>query len=108
MTLILPGTARPTPVIRRWECHGCDRTLITRRVRTGIPFHTCRNGLSTPFVPEGQKCKVVTNGREDYVGKETVQINDDGKPVMNVVVERDDGVDCAVYAPCATAKVAGL
>lgn len=91
------------PPVQRWECYGCNRTLATPRAKPGIPLHRCRNGLAMPFVPEGQRRKVVTHVREDYVGGDDVQLDADGRPVMNTTVERDDGYDTAVYAPCATA-----
>jgi hypothetical protein len=57
------------------------------------------------MVPAGTKCKVTQRDREDYVGGELVQTDGEGKPLMAVVTTRDDGEDCAVYAPCATADV---
>lgn len=102
------GAVLLQPSVRRWECHGCNQTRVTREHRPHTPFHTCRNGLTTPFVPEGERRKVTTNLREDYIGSEAVQLDADGRPVMNVTVERPDGLDCAVYAPCATASAADL
>lgn len=91
------------PPVHRWECGGCNQTAVTREARPHTPFHTCRNGLSTPFTPEGERRKVTVNEREDYVGREIVQLDADGRPAMNVVTEYGDGRrDCAVYAPCAT------
>jgi hypothetical protein len=58
-------------------------------------------GLTAPFVPEGTKCKVESKEREDYVGKELVQTDGEGRPVMSVVTTRDEGQDCAVMAPTA-------
>jgi hypothetical protein len=39
--------------------------------------------------------------REDYVGQESVQLSESGRPVMNITTTRDDGIDCTVFAPCA-------
>jgi hypothetical protein len=39
--------------------------------------------------------------REDYVGKEVVTTDGEGRPVMAVETTRDDGNDVAVFAPCA-------
>jgi hypothetical protein len=61
-------------------------------------------GLTTPFVPAGTRCKVESRDREDYVGREQVQTDGEGRPVMAVVTTRDDGQDCTVYAPAATAR----
>jgi hypothetical protein len=57
------------------------------------------------MVPDGLRCKVEAVEREDYVGKEMVQTDGDGRPVMAVVTTRDDGNDVAVLAPCATARL---
>ena len=70
-------------------------------------MHICRGlrGLEVPMVPAGTRCKVEAHDREDYVAGDWVQTDADGRPVMNVVTTRDDGQDCTVYAPCATAGV---
>lgn len=89
--------------IQRWECPNCDQTHITHESQPHTPFHTCAKMgfLTTPFVPEGTKCKMVAVEREDYVGKENVQLSKSGRPVMNITTIRDDGQDCTVFAPCA-------
>ena len=89
------------PPVRRWECGCCTRTLTTRGGETRIPMHRCRNGLTMPFTPEGERRKVTVNPREDYVGDDLVQTDEDGHVPMSVTTENPDGVDCAVYAPCA-------
>jgi hypothetical protein len=43
--------------------------------------------------------------REDYVGKELVQTDGEGRPIMSVITTRDEGQDCAVLAPTATMGV---
>lgn len=95
----------PSP-IHRWECPNCDLTQVTRGTRPHTRFHACRGlrGLSAPMVPAGTRCKVEARERQDYVGRERVQIDADGRPIMSVVTIRDDGQDCAVYAPTATAR----
>lgn len=98
------------PILRaehRWECPNCVTTKVTREPRPHTPFHPCRGlaGLMTPFVPAGTRCKIEANEREDYIGRELVQVNAHGRPVMNVTVTRDSGQDCAVYAPAATANL---
>lgn len=55
------------------------------------------------MVPDGTTCKVEAVERDDYVGSEQVTVDGDGRPVMAVVTTRDDGQDCTVFAPCATA-----
>lgn len=89
----------------RWECPNCPHTHVTRETQPHTPFHPCpglRAGLTAPMIPAGTKAKVVVNEREDYVGDELVQLHH-GRPVMNVVTVRDDGQDCAVFAPTARA-----
>jgi hypothetical protein len=56
------------------------------------------------MVPAGTHCKIEVHVREDYVGKELVQTDANGRPVMSVVTTRDDGQDCTVYAPTARAR----
>jgi hypothetical protein len=56
------------------------------------------------MVPAGTRCKVEAFEREDYIGKEKVQFDGEGRPIMKVVTTRDDGMDAAVYAPTATAS----
>jgi hypothetical protein len=56
------------------------------------------------MVPAGTKCKIEAHEREDYIGKEMVQTDGEDRPVMSVITTRDQGQDCTVYAPCATAR----
>jgi hypothetical protein len=56
------------------------------------------------MVPAGTRCKVEVREREDYIGKERVQMHE-GRPVMSVVTTRDNGQDTAVFAPTATGGV---
>jgi hypothetical protein len=51
------------------------------------------------MVLEGVRARVRAVLREDYVGGEDVQYDGEGRPVMSVVTERDDGQDCTVFAP---------
>lgn len=89
-----------------WECPNCDLTEVTHLPADAVAsrFHTCRGlrGLTAPMVPAGTRCKVEAVEREDYVGKETVTVDGDGRPVMAIETIRDDGTDRAVFAPCAT------
>jgi hypothetical protein len=57
-----------------------------------------------PMVPSGVKHKVQIVERQDYMRGEQVQTDGDGRPVMAVITTRDDGQDCAVYAPVAQGK----
>jgi hypothetical protein len=93
--------------VRRWECPNCDATHVTRGSRPQTPFHACRGlkGLTVPLLEAGTAAKVVPVEWGDYVGKEQVQTDGDGRPVMAVVTTRDDGQDCTVFAPLATGRV---
>lgn len=88
----------------RWECPNCDATHVTREAQPHTAFHACRGlrGLTAPFVAAGTRAKVEAVERGDYVGKEQVQTDGEGRPVMAVVTTRDDGQDCAVLAATAT------
>lgn len=88
----------------RWECPNCPDTLVTADAR--LPLHACSGlrGLSAPFVAAGTRCKVEAVERGDWVRSEMVQTDGEGRPFMSVVTTRDDGQDCTVLAPCATAR----
>jgi hypothetical protein len=101
----------PAPVLlvreQRWECPNCNQTDTTRDPRPHTRFHACRGlrGLTAPFVAAGTAAKVEARERDDYVGRDMVQTDGDGRPVMSVVTTRDDGRDVAVLAPCATGSL---
>jgi hypothetical protein len=59
------------------------------------------------MLPAGVAGKVEARDREDYVGRDMVQTDGEGRPVMSVVTTRDDGTDVAVLAPCAVVKGSG-
>lgn len=90
---------------QHWECPNCNFKQVTHEVDPHVRFHPCGGlkGISAPMVPAGTKAKVEAIERGDYIGKEMVQTNRDGTPIMSVVTTRDDGQDCAVYAPTAAA-----
>jgi hypothetical protein len=94
----------------KWECPNCTTTAVTRRADVHTEFHTCpgMKGLTAPMVPAGTKCKVEAHEREDFIGDEIVALDGDGRPVMNLITTRDDGQDCTVYAPTATASAQSL
>ncbi|MGW2213191.1 hypothetical protein [Streptomyces sp. NPDC001781] len=89
---------------QRWGCPNCPATAVT----TGADnrFHPCAGlaGLLAPMVLDGVRAHVRAVVREDYVGAEDVRCDGDGRPVMAVVTEREDGQDCAVYAPTARVR----
>jgi hypothetical protein len=90
------------PPERRWECPSCDLQQVTRRADVHTEFHHCRGlaGLWAPMVAAGTRAKLEVNEREDYIGADRPHMHQ-GRPVMNVVVTRDDGQDCTIYAPTA-------
>ena len=97
----------PLSVVQVWVCPNCraehrsDRILPNR-------FHTCPRlrYMTAPMVLAGTDAKVTLREREDYVGKEQVQLDPErGRPVMSIVTERGDGSnDVMVFAPAATAR----
>lgn len=93
-----------------WECPNCDSIHVRPAGRSGTPYHACRGlrGLSAPYVPAGARAKVEAVERGDWVGREHIQTDGDGRPVMAIRTTRDDGIDCAVLAPLAVASRADL
>ena len=61
--------------------------------------------LIAPMLEVGIAAKVERREREDYVGKELVRKDAEGRPVMSVVTTRDEGQDTMVFAPTAVAKL---
>lgn len=93
--------------VRRWHCPNCGKTDVTNEARPHTRFHTCPRlrGLTAPMLPAGTSAKVELREREDYVGRERVQLDPElGRPVMSIVTTRDDGQDCVVFAPTAIAS----
>jgi hypothetical protein len=93
---------------RRWYCPNCGLEDRTFEARPHSRFHVCKGlrGLTAPMLPAGTKAKVDAVERQDYVGKEDVQLDPERKrPVMSVVTTRDDGTDAIVFAPTARTGV---
>lgn len=90
---------------QHWVCPNCNFKSVTHEAEIHTRYHDCRGmkGLSVPMIQAGVKAKVKSVEREDYIGQEEVQYDGDGRPVMKVIVEREDGYDTTVYAPMATA-----
>ncbi len=91
-----------------WECPACGKTTEVPG-DYGKVVHRCpkMGGLTTPYVRKGAKAKLSLVMREDYIGSEKVQTDDEGRPVMAIVTERDNGRDTRVFAPVATVGVKG-
>src|ERR1051325_11913344 len=94
--ILLPGGGSMVlllePPVARWECGRCSFRDATKQAGPHTRFHPCAGlgGLTAPVVPEGQRWKVTSLEREDYIGGEDVQLAD-GRPAMQTVTERPDG-----------------
>jgi transposase InsO family protein len=90
-----------------WYCPACrktDRTAVRADGKPVSRFHTCpklRN-LSAPMLTVTTKAKMEVHEREDYIGKTNPQLDEAGRPLMNLETTRDDGTDLRVFAPVAT------
>lgn len=99
--------------VSKWECPLCRKEDFTdgRRLKSGevaSRFHPCPSlGLMlTPMIPAGTKAKITANERGDYVGKEIIQTDAYGRPIMSITVERPDGSnDTVVFAPTSVMNV---
>jgi hypothetical protein len=93
--------------VQRWHCPACGLTDVTREFRPHTRFHSCTSlrGLTAPMLEAETKAKMEVKEREDYVGTDDVAVDQNGRPVMSIVVTRDDGQDVVVFAPTARARV---
>lgn len=89
-----------------WMCERCPAVVRKPRDLAAQEFHNCpgMGMLSMPMVEQGVKVKVTVNEREDYINNDVVQVDGNNRPVMSVTTEREDGIDCAVYAPTASIR----
>jgi hypothetical protein len=88
-----------------WHCGSCEAWAITYDAK--IPMHYCQKlalGMRVPLVRKGEASKIEVVERGDFIGKESVQLDTAGRPVMAVVITRDEGQDCTVYPPVASAE----
>lgn len=90
-----------------WTCPECHRDHVTTLTEPHTPLHQCAglHGAWAPFVPTGVHARLETVDRGDYVGKDLVTCDGNGRPVMAVKTRRNDGEDCTIFAPCATARI---
>lgn len=93
-----------------WVCPNCSTTSQTEEPRPHSQMHWCPGlrGLYAPMVPAGTKAKVEARDREDYVGNDLVQTDENGRPVMSIVTTRDNGEDVRVLAPTAVLRAKEL
>jgi hypothetical protein len=90
-----------------WACPNCDQEHVTEITGPHQPYHVCPglHYVLAPYVTAGTRCKVESVIREDYVGQEEgLRFDENRRPVSSVVTTRDEGQDCAVFAPTATAR----
>lgn len=96
--------------VTRWHCRSCSFTDVTRETQPHSRFHPCAGlgGLTMPMLREGEDAQVVATVREDYVGREDVQYDGEGRPLSSFVTEYADGhTDVAVLAPTVHATLRG-
>ena len=96
------------PTVIDWYCPECGQTDQTNQPGMHVRYHTCPRlrYLSTPMLRKGVAGRVHVREREDYVGNEQVQTDGDGRPVMSIVTEYENGrTDAIVFAPVATARM---
>jgi hypothetical protein len=88
-----------------WTCPNCPFEDVTHDGRPHTRYHQCAglNGILAPMVRKGVKASVRAVERGDYIGTEDVPLTE-GRPVMSVVTEREDGQDVTVFAPTAHAR----
>ncbi len=93
--------------VTRWICTKCPAESYTTELKPHTRYHRCpgMRGLSTPFTEAGVRVKVVAHDREDYVGQDIPQKDQNGRPVMSITVTRDDGEDVYVLAPTSVASL---
>lgn len=86
---------------RTWVCPSCDAAARTVDAKT--PMHPCKGlaGLLAPLVPAGEKAKHTAVERQDFIGKEDVQFDAHGRPMMSVQTETNDSLSTTVFAPAA-------
>ena len=89
---------------QHWECPNCGLQDVTHNAGVGTRYHNCPKlaGLSAPMLPAGTRGHLRAVERGDYVGKDIVTKDGNGRPIMAIVTEREEGQDCVVLAPTVT------
>lgn len=97
--------------VYHWWCPACklEQAVKGPKLQPGqfsTRMHSCpkMGMLSVPMLPQGTKAKLEAKEREDYVGKDKIRKDANGRAIMSVVTTRDDGQDTTVYAPTAVAR----
>lgn len=88
-----------------WYCPECK--LEAQSTQRGMPLHSCPQlqGVMAPMVKQGVKARLKVNFREDFVKKDLVTTDANGRVVMSITTQRDDGEDLLVHSPCAVASL---
>jgi hypothetical protein len=89
-------------VTQVWVCPKCKKEARTRGRFRPNRYHRCPrlHGVLAPMVPAGAKADVVVNERQDYIGRDIVDLDERGHAPMSVSTHHADGrVDTAVFAP---------
>lgn len=89
-----------------WYCPKCKGESVSYEKEPHTRFHDCPvlKLASIPMVPLGTKANLIVNYREDYLGDDLAVTDENGKVVMSITIERDNGFDCTVYCPTAVLK----
>lgn len=101
-----------TPILnpqQRWYCPECGVTAVTHDATPHTRYHTCAGlkGLEAPLLPAGTKGHLRAVEREDYLGNQIGTQDGEGRQIMSIVTEREDGQDVNVLAPTALIRVGG-
>lgn len=82
------------------SCPECPSRVNVPPGNSKPVLHKCsgHGGMLLPMVPDGTRAKITLVEREDYIGKDDVQMHE-GRPIMAAVVTRDEGEDRLVFAP---------
>lgn len=97
---------------RNWQCNSCGKLHVTRATGQVVtPMHQCASHAGTwvPFVPAHDKGVLRIEERQDYIGpNSSVLFDANGRAIMSVYTQRDDGEDVHIHAPCIHAKITEL
>lgn len=91
-----------------WQCNSCGMQHIEKaRAEVTTPMHACRGlaGAWVPFVPAGSDARLRVEERQDYIGKDIPFTDANGRVLMAVYTQREDGEDCHILAPTTTMNI---
>lgn len=96
------------PPTQIWVCQHCSCRVQTQGLGVRTPLHPCpaHANFRLPMMAEGERGDLRLHERDDYVGREDVQTDDDGRPIARAEIVHEDGSnDVWVYAPAARVEV---